>query len=227
MIYDKVIKGVFINRPNRFIAHVKLENGEIVLCHVKNTGRCQELLVPGYVVFLQENDSLKRKTKYTLISVIKENRLFNLDSTAPNELFYEFVKSNNLYGEDAFLKREFTFSKSRFDLYIENEMGKYLIEIKGVTLEIDNVALFPDAKTLRGTKHINELIHAKEQGYNTSIIFILAFEGAKEFRPNSLKDNQFSNALALAYENNVEILAFSCKVSENSIEIFKKVPVII
>ena len=164
MKYNKVEQGIFQKRPNRFIAHVEI-NGKEEVCHVKNTGRCRELLVPGALVFLEESDNPKRKTKYDLIAVEKGNRLINMDSQIPNKVVEEWLKEGNLFGKEAKVRREVVYGNSRFDLYIESGERKIFMEVKGVTLEENNVVRFPDAPTQRGVKHIQELEKCIKEGY--------------------------------------------------------------
>ena len=177
MKYNKVVEAKFIERPNRFVAYCDI-NGEIEKIHVKNTGRCKELLVPGCTVYLEESDNPNRKTKYSLISVIKENRLINMDSQVTNKMVCEALKDKSLIlpgfdEEITLIKPEKTYENSRFDVYLEGKTKKAFIEIKGCTLEEDNIVKFPDAKTDRGVKHVKELIKAKEDGYLAYIIIVI------------------------------------------------------
>lgn len=213
MKYRKIAKGEFIERPNRFIAKVKIED-EIHTVHVKNTGRCRELLLPNATVYLEESDNPNRKTKYDLIGVKKEGLgLVNIDSGAPNKVAYEWLKSQ---GYD-YIKPEFTYGNSRIDFYMEKGEEKFLMEVKGCTLEIDGIGYFPDAPTERGLKHINELIKAKEQGYNSIIAFVIQMEGIEEVRGNRTTHPQFADALQNARANGVEILFLKCKVTEDEL----------
>ena len=216
MKYKKIIKGIFIERPNRFIAKV-LINGNIETCHVLNTGRCKELLTNGATVYLEESDNINRKTKYDLVKVVKGDKLINMDSIAPNKVAEEFFKKR--YDN---VLREVKYKNSRFDLFVN---GDTFIEVKGVTLEKDNIAMFPDAPTDRGRKHIYELIDAVKNGYNAKIMFVIQFKGAKKFIPNYKTDPEFKKALLYAKENGVEILAYDCIVTEDALTINERVEV--
>lgn len=221
MEYTKIIKGIFIKRPNRFIAHVSIEGKEEIV-HVKNTGRCKELLLPGAKVILEDAfHNPNRKTKYSLIAVWKGNILVNMDSQVPNEVVFNGIKENKIpeLKNIEFLKREVTFNNSRFDIYFEDKNNKGFIEIKGVTLENNNISMFPDAPTERGTKHILEMIDAVEQGYIGIIFFLVQMKGAKSFKPNWEMDRKFSESLKLAREKGVKILAYDSIVTNNSIQI--------
>ncbi len=214
MKYENIKIGNFIERPNRFIAHIEVD-GNLEICHVKNTGRCKELLIPNSKVFVQEFDSDKRKTKYDLISVYKENKLVNIDSQAPNKIVAEFLPK--LFDDIKYIKPEAKYKNSRFDFYVETSNDKIFIEVKGVTLEDNGVVLFPDAPTERGIKHINELIDCKKNGYLAYIIFVIQLENVKYFTPNNLTHKAFGDTLKLAKDKGVEILAFDCKVTKDSI----------
>lgn len=231
MIYENMIKATFLKRPNRFIAHCMV-NGKEEKVHVKNTGKCKELLVPGCTVYLQEHDNPNRKTKYSLINVIKDERLINMDSQVPNKVAYEALVNKKILlpglDEDiTFIKGEKTYKSSRFDIYIETENKKAFVEVKGVTLEEDGVVLFPDAKTDRGVKHINELVEAKKDGYESYILFIIQMKGVKYFTPNIKMHKEFADALKNAKLNGVNIIAYDCDVDYNYISINKKVNVIL
>ena len=184
MIYKKTIEGIFIKRPNRFLAQI-LINGVEETVHVKNTGRCRELLIPGAKVILEDCSlNLERKTKYSLIAVYKEDLIINMDSQVPNAVVFEAIKGNIIQGfEDlTYIKREVTFGKSRYDIYFESGNQKGFVEVKGVTLETDGIAMFPDAPTERGAKHVLEMIEAVKQGYRGIIFFLIQMKGPKEFR---------------------------------------------
>lgn len=218
MKYKKIVEGAFIERPNRFIAKVNID-GNIHTVHVKNTGRCKELLVKGCTVYLSKSDNPLRKTLYDLIAVKKGNLLINMDSQIPNFVAEEFIKKGNIFSKDAVIKREVTYKNSRFDLYIEDKGKKAFMEVKGVTLEKDGVALFPDAPTERGVKHINELISAKKEGYEAYILFVIQMEKVSLFKPNTKMHKAFAEALREAKEKGVNIIAVNCVVTKDTIEI--------
>lgn len=226
MYYSNIREGIFIERVNRFIANVSV-NDKIEVCHVKNTGRCREILVSGSKVFVQEFDSNFRKTKFDLISVYKGERLINIDSQIPNKMFSEFVKSGNIFKNVGCFKNEVTFGKSRFDFYVEYEDKRAFVEVKGVTLEKDDIVLFPDAPTERGVKHLKELIQAKRQGYEAYIVFIIQMENVKYFTPNYEMHKEFGDVLRFCRDEDVNILAFDSLVSKNQISIKDRVDVII
>lgn len=224
MRYEKILKAKFLSRPNRFIAHCELE-GESVVCHVKNTGRCKELLVPGAEVILtDERENKTRKTPFDLISVYKGERLINMDSQAPNKVAEELM--GRLFPE-AVIRREVTYGKSRIDLFIENGEEKIFVEVKGVTLETDGVAKFPDAPTERGIKHLRELERAASEGYRAIALFIIQMKGVEYFTPNSETHPQFADALAEAHKNGVEVWAYDCRVQEGVVEADAPVEVVI
>ena len=220
MRYTNIKKATFISRPNRFVAEVYFE-GEIVVAHVKNTGRCRELLVPGATVWIDEPKGRERKTKYDLIAVEKlcsdgRRLLINMDSQAPNEAVEEFLKSGNLFKKATKIRREYTVGKSRFDFCIEEGKGVTFLEVKGVTLEENGVVKFPDAPTERGVKHIEELIALKEQGYGAAILFVIQMKGITEFRPNDVTHKAFGDALRRAEKAGVDIYAYDCIITTNS-----------
>jgi len=217
MKYENIVKGVFLSRPNRFIAQVLIDGNEQTV-HVKNTGRCKELLVKGNEVWLQKSDNPLRKTAYDLIAVKKGDLLINMDSQIPNAVAAEWLKKGNLFSKQAVIKREVTFGNSRFDLFIEDGNRKAFIEVKGVTLENDGIASFPDAPTLRGVKHINELVKCTQCGFEAYIIFIIQMKGVHLFTPNYKTHREFGEALKSAQEKGVRIIALDCIVTENSIE---------
>lgn len=218
MKYENIIKGKFIERPNRFIAHVEV-NGKIEICHVKNTGRCKELLIPGVTVFVQEHDNPKRKTKFSLIGVIKGERIINIDSQIPNKAVHEWILKGDLFKDVTLIKPEKTYSKSRFDFYVETKEKKIFMEVKGVTLEENSVVRFPDAPTERGIKHINELCDCIKEGYEAYIIFVIQMKGVSYFEPNDETHKEFGDALRKAKKLGVNIIAVDCEVGEDSIEI--------
>lgn len=224
MIYKNIATGSFIKRPNRFIAHVMI-NGKEEICHVKNTGRCKELLTSGSKVVLQHFDSDSRKTKYDLISVYKNNRLINMDSQAPNKVVYEYLEKN--FSDKFKIKPEYKFGSSRLDFFMENESEKILIEVKGCTLEENGVASFPDAPTERGRKHLEELSSAVKNGYKALIIFVIQMEEVLYFTPNTKNDPEFSEALLNAEKSGVNIAAFNCIVKEDTLLLNSPVPVVL
>lgn len=227
MIYKKVIEAIFLKRPNRFIAQVLIDGKEEIV-HVKNTGRCKELLLPGARVILEDcSHNPNRKTKYSLIAVWKGDMLVNMDSQVPNAVIFDALKTNKIpeFQKLEFIKREVTFGDSRFDIYFESPMEKGFIEIKGVTLEDNGIAMFPDAPTTRGTKHVLEMIEAVREGYRGVILFLIQMKGPKLFRLNWQMDKEFSKAVKLANENGVEILAYDSIVRNNSISIDKPIEI--
>lgn len=225
MKYDNIVKGIFLERPNRFIAKV-LINGKEETVHVKNTGRCKELLIKGREIYLKHESNPNRKTAYSLISVNKDGLLVNMDSQVPNLVVFEALSNNLITGiSGKEIKREKTFGSSRFDIYFENFDKEAFMEVKGVTLEENGYARFPDAPTSRGVKHINELIKAKAEGYDAFIFFLLQMKGMKEFTPNYTTDEAFSYALENADKKGVKILCYDCIVDPDSITINKEVKI--
>lgn len=221
MLYSKTKEAIFVNRPNRFIAYVLIDGKEEIV-HVRNTGRCRELLIPGVRVILDDcSNNPNRKTRYSLIAVYKGDMLVNMDSQVPNLVVYDSLISNKIEGLENLnlVKREVTYEKSRFDLYFESDSHKGFIEVKGVTLEEDSIARFPDAPTLRGIKHVLEMIEAVDEGYIGIIFFLIQMRGPKEFRLNWEMDKFFSEAVKLASKKGVQIMAYDSIVSENSIEL--------
>ena len=211
MKYNKIIEGIFLKRPNRFIAQVLIYGKEETV-HVKNTGRCKELLVQGVKVILEDcSYNPSRKTRYSLIAVWKGDMLVNMDSQVPNAVIFEALKEGKIRGfEDiSYLKREVTFGKSRYDIYYESKNQKGFIEVKGVTLENNGISMFPDAPTERGTKHVLEMIEAVKQGYRGTLFFLIQMKGPNVFRLNWEMDRNFSEAVKLASEN--EIGRASCR----------------
>lgn len=228
MKYDNIHKATFVARPNRFIAECDLD-GEIVICHVKNTGRCRELLVPGATVYLDEPTGRERKTKYDLVAVEKtlpsgEIMLINMDSQAPNNVADEFLKSGSIF-PDSTIRREVTKGNSRFDFCIQQGDKTTYLEVKGCTLENGGIASFPDAPTERGVKHILELIELKKQGFGAAILFVIQMKGITEFRPNDLTHPAFGDVLRRASAAGVQILAFDSIVTPDSITIDQPVEV--
>lgn len=231
MKYEKIVAAKFISRSNRFVAKVLL-NGEEVFVHVKNTGRCRELLVPDAVVYLEDFTLRKGKRKllYDLVAVRKGDLLINMDSQAPNKVAGEALKSGiiKLYGmsELTIIHPEKVYESSRFDFYIEGRNGeKGFVEVKGVTLENDGIVSFPDAPTERGVKHINELAHAHEKGYHCYVLFVIQMSGARKFVPNDVTHKAFGDALRYAAQNGVDILAYECMVTPDSLKITSPIPI--
>ena len=218
MKYDHMLPGTFKSRPNRFIANIEI-NDKLEVCHVKNTGRCKELLTPDAKVFVQESNNPNRKTKFSLISVVKENRLINMDSQVPNKVVHEWILSGGLFDNVTLIKPESKYNNSRFDFYVEADNKKIFIEVKGVTLEDKGVVRFPDAPTERGVKHIKELCNSLEEGYEAYVIFVIQMKDVLYFEPNSETHKAFADALKDAQKSGVNILALDCDVTENTIEI--------
>ena len=229
MKYKNVVRGKFISRPNRFIAYVEIE-GKTETVHVKNTGRCRELLVEGCRVYLSVSDNPSRKTKYDLIAVEKQREnlpplLVNMDSQIPNDVCAEWLKKGLLFSSDAVIKREYTYKNSRFDFYVEDKERKIFLEVKGCTLENEGVASFPDAPTERGVKHIKELISAIEDGYEAYVFFVVQMRGMSVMQPNDITHKEFGDALRNAYKTGVKILAYECAVFPDEIVIDKEIRV--
>lgn len=219
MQYKKIIKGIFKSRPNRFIANVEIDGVEETV-HVKNTGRCKELLIENAIVYLSVSDNPSRKTKFDLVAVEKETEngilLINMDSQAPNDMVAEWLPESGLFSKNAVIKREVTFGKSRFDFCVEDSGQKAFIEVKGVTLENNSIALFPDAPTERGVKHINELCSCVKKGYSAYIIFVIQMSGIKLFKPNDITHKAFGDALRSAEKCGVKILAYDSVVETDA-----------
>ena len=224
MKYSKLIEGIFLSRPNRFIAHVMI-GGKEEICHVKNTGRLGELLIQGVEVLLEPSDNPDRKTKFSLICVKKGEQWVNIDSQVVNQLAEEWIFSGKLFADVRYLKREKTFGKSRFDFYVETELEKWYIEAKGVTLEKDGIALFPDAPTERGVKHVRELIDCVKAGYHAGILFVIQMKGIQCFKPNASRHLEFARALADAEAAGVKIMAVDCLVDHEGISIDQRIDI--
>ncbi len=218
MKYKNIKKGIFISRPNRFIAEVQID-GEIKICHVKNTGRCKELLQKGATVILEKNDNPNRKTEYDLICVYKGDRLINMDSQAPNKVFGEWVAESGYFSELTLLRPETKYKNSRFDFYLESGDRKIFVEVKGVTLEENGIVRFPDAPTERGIKHIKELEDAVENGFEGYIFFVVKMDDCQYFTPNKDTHPEFAQALKVADSKGVKILCVNCHVEENQLNI--------
>ncbi|MBQ1856486.1 MAG: DNA/RNA nuclease SfsA [Anaerovibrio sp.] len=218
MQYGKVIWAKFIERPNRFVAKVEI-NGTLETVHVKNTGRCKELLLPGVDVVLSEADNPNRKTRYDLIAVEKAGLgLINIDSQAPNKVMAEWLATQ---GFD-YIKPEYTYGASRIDFYMERQGQKYLLEVKGCTLEREGIGFFPDAPTERGVKHIHELIKAKKEGYWAGIAFVVQMPKVSEVRPNIETHPAFGEAMEQARTAGVQILTLGCTIKPDSLTVDKK-----
>lgn len=216
MQYGKILPARFLSRPNRFVARVEAE-GEELVCHVKNTGRCRELLVPGATVWLEESPNPSRKTKFDLIAVEKGDRLINMDAQAPNKVFGEWAAAGGFREGLMLLRPETTYGSSRFDFYWESSKSRGFVEVKGVTLEEDGIVRFPDAPTLRGVKHLDELVKAREAGYEAAVCFVIQMEDVRWFAPNDVTHPEFGQALRRAAQAGVEILAMDCAVTPQSL----------
>lgn len=214
MKYNKIIRGKFIDRPNRFIAHVEVE-GQVETVHVKNTGRCRELLIPGIDVILEISDNPNRKTKYDLVTVWKEGMgWINIDSQAPNKIVAEWLQTQSF----DYIKSEYKYNNSRIDFYMEKADQKYLMEVKGCTLEIEGIGYFPDAPTERGVKHLKELTLAVKEGYKCIVTFAIQMNGIDEVRPNIDMDPAFAKALEEAKRAGVQVYFLRCQVGEMLVE---------
>lgn len=224
MQYPNIHRAVFLERPNRFIARVAL-NGDVETVHVKNTGRCRELLIPGATVYLVASDNPTRKTRFDLVAVEKGALLVNMDSQVPNRVFEEFVRSGAFLKGLTKIKPEFVHGDSRFDFYLEQGNCPHLVEIKGVTLEQDGVASFPDAPTERGVKHIEGLIRSREEGFETWLCFVVQMQPMKWVQPNDVTHPAFGEVLRRAAAAGVHIKAFECEVRPDSLEIVREIPV--
>lgn len=216
MKYERMLPGKFISRPNRFIANIEID-GKIEVCHVKNTGRCRELLVPGAKVFVQKADNPARKTQYDLISVYKDKMLVNMDSQAPNKVFKEWAESSGYFKNLSYIKPECKYNNSRFDFYLEADQRKIFVEVKGVTLENDGVVSFPDAPTERGIKHLKELEDAVKDGFDAYVCFIIQMENCKYFMPSYTNHPEFADALSHANKMGVNVIALSCNVTKTKL----------
>ena len=226
MKYQELKEGIFLKRPNRFLAHVMLD-GKEEICHVKNTGRLGELLLPGRKVLVEPSDSPKRKTKFSLICVEKEGQWVNIDSQVVNQIAEEWVRQGKILEDVTLIKREKKYGNSRFDLYVETKEERWFIEVKGVTLEENHTAMFPDAKTERGVKHVQELITCTKDGYRAGILFVIQRKGVKEFKPHAIRHPEFAQALKNASLSGVEVMAVDCKVDHQGIQIDQRIPVIL
>ena len=223
MRYENMVPGIFLARPNRFIAHVQIA-GNVEICHVKKTGRCRELLPEGAQVWCQQFDSTTRKTKFDLITVQKGARLINMDSQAPNVAAKEWLLAGGL-GDIADLKPESKYGDSRFDFSFTKDGRQCFLEVKGVTLENDGVCAFPDAPTQRGAKHLKELAKLAEAGFGAYVLFVIQMEGVPYLHPNDLTDKPFGEALRSAKNAGVQIMAYDCKITVDTMHINEKVEV--
>ena len=223
MEYQRMVSGIFLDRPNRFVAHIEI-NGVPEVCHVKNTGRCRELLPVGASVWCQESDNPNRKTKYDLIAVQKGQRIINMDSQAPNAAVKEWLSSGGL-GEIADLKAEVKQGDSRFDFSFTKDGRPCYLEVKGVTLENDGICAFPDAPTQRGAKHLRGLTALTQEGYGAYVLFVIQMSDVKYLHPNDATDPDFGTALREAAANGVTVLAVDCHVTSDSMTIRDFVPV--
>lgn len=226
MRYTNVSRCRFLERPNRFLARVEME-GQEVLCHVKNTGRCRELLNPGAVVYLQKSDNPNRKTGYDLIAVEKGEMLINMDSQIPNYVAAEWLRKGSLFPEGANIQMEKRYGNSRFDIYAEAGERKAFLEVKGVTLEVEGQARFPDAPTERGVKHVRELMGCVQEGYEAYLLFVIQMTGIQSFAPNWDTHPAFGSALQEAARAGVQILAYDCQVRPDEIVLDQPVPVLL
>lgn len=227
MKYRKMIPAKFLERPNRFIAYVDIA-GKRTKVHVKNTGRCKELLQENATVYLEESDNKERSTAYDLVVVDKAGRLINMDSNAPNKVVGEWLEAGGLYEDVSLVKPEKTYGNSRFDFYVESASGKKaFLEVKGVTLEEDNVAAFPDAPSERAVKHVEELITAHQEGYEAYLVFVVQMKGVVRVEPNWSTQPAFGEALRRARKEGVKLLSYDCLVEQDSLQIDEAVPVVI
>ena len=223
MTYENMTPGIFLSRPNRFIAHIELD-GAVEICHVKNTGRCRELLIPGCTVWCQRSDNPSRKTKFDLIAVQKGDRLINMDSQAPNKAAGEWLASGGL-GEISDLRAEVKHGDSRYDFSFVKDGKRCFLEVKGCTLENDGVCAFPDAPTERGAKHIRGLTAAAGEGFGAYILFVIQMPDVKYIRPHDETDPEFGHALREAAQKGVTVLAMDCAVTPETMDIRLPVPV--
>ncbi len=224
MRYGEILPAVFLSRPNRFIAHVLVE-GEEVVCHVKNTGRCRELLRPEARVWLEKGTNPKRKTAYDLVTVEKGRRLVNMDAQAPNKIFGEWAL--RLEAGIRSVRPEVAFGDSRLDFLLETEQGRHYVEVKGVTLEEGGHVFFPDAPTERGVRHLHTLMRAVEQGHRATVFFVVQMADVLDFSPNDSTDPAFGQALRQAAAAGVQVLAFTCQVTPEEVTMDRQIPVIL
>ncbi len=224
MIYENILPAIFVDRPNRFIAHVEL-NGRLEVCHVKNTGRCRELLIPGCRVYVQHQPSPTRKTAYDLIAVEKGERLLNMDANAPNRVFNEYVRAGRFLRGWSVIRPETTHGDSRFDFYLESPGHRLFAEVKGVTLEDDGVMRFPDAPTERGVKHLEGLARCVQEGYEAWAVFVIQTENVRWMEPNRRTHPAFADAMRQAAQAGVHLLALDCHTEPDRLEIRRPVEI--
>jgi sugar fermentation stimulation protein A len=226
MHYHAVQSAIFLSRPNRFIARVQMGDKEEI-CHVKNTGRCRELLVPGCTVYLEKAENPARKTAYDLIAVQKGHRIINMDAQAPNHVFAEWVTEGGFCPDVRKIHPEYRYGRSRLDFFLDTVSGPHLVEVKGVTLESEGHAYFPDAPTERGVRHIRELQRAAEEGWSATLFFVVQMEHIESLSPNDITQPEFGAALRDAEHAGVRIEAWECAVTMDSLKISSRVPVIL
>ncbi len=231
MKYETVVPARFLRRINRFVAHVELDGNQTVV-HVKNTGRCKELLTEGCTVYLACSDNENRKTAYDLVAVEKQREgkaplLVNMDSQIVNGVAEEWLKAGHLFSKNAIIRREVTYGNSRFDFYIEDGERTAFLEVKGVTLERDGIASFPDAPTERGVKHLKELIRCKEEGHEAYVLFVVAMKEMRYLHPNDETHKAFGDALREADAAGVQVLAVDCIITPDSVTASEILPVIL
>ena len=224
MHYENMEPAVFISRPNRFVAYVE-QAGKQEICHVKNTGRCRELLIPGAELYVQRSDNPARKTDLDLISVKKGAQWVNMDSQAPNKAVAEWLKNGGFGTKEILVRPEYKYENSRFDFYLETEGRKAFMEVQGVTLEEDGTARFPDAPTERGVKHIRELMRCLDDGYEAYILFVIQMKGVHAFEPNDRTHPAFGETLREAAGKGVRILAYDCLVKPDEMTIDQRIEV--
>ena len=222
MKYENIVEGVFLQRPNRFIAICEID-GKEEICHVKNTGRCRELLFKGVNVYLEKSSNPNRKTQYDLVCVQKNNKLINMDSQIPNYVVTESL--DKIFNDITYVKQEYKYGNSRFDIYVETKTDKIFVEVKGVTLEEDGAVRFPDAPTERGVKHLKELQKAVSEGFRACVVFLVQMQDVKYFEPNYETHPEFASELKKAYENGVEIFVYDSVVTPDEIKLNKSVKI--
>lgn len=223
MRYGEIVTGTFVSRPNRFIAEVEI-GGEVQQVHVKNTGRCREILVPGTRVVLEDSGSDNRKTRYDLIAAYKNGNLINIDSQAPNRAFAEFIPVSGLFDPEPRVFPEHTHGDSRFDFYIESGDRRIFVEVKGVTREFDGVCMFPDAPTERGLKHLHGLERCVDEGYEAYVALVVQMKGMREFVPDYAIHREFGEELERAEAHGVGVLVYDCIVEEDSMTVDSPLP---